>query len=94
MKTHRLKTLAPYWDRVYSGEKTFEIRKNDRDFQVGDVLELERIETEKVPINSFVPNAILKVDVRYILCGGQYGLEIGYCIMAIELKEEYKTYQS
>ncbi|MGN8066497.1 DUF3850 domain-containing protein [Lactococcus lactis] len=41
MKTHELKLDIKYFDDVKSGKKNFEIRKNDRDFQVGDVLELK-----------------------------------------------------
>ena len=36
--THRLKTIQPYFDNIASGAKTFEIRKNDRGFEVGDEL--------------------------------------------------------
>ena len=41
MKTHELKLEIKYFDDVKSGKKNFEIRKNDRDFQVGDILELK-----------------------------------------------------
>jgi hypothetical protein len=40
MKNHNLKTIQPYFDQVESGEKTFELRMDDRDFQVGDTLTL------------------------------------------------------
>ena len=87
MRTHRLKTLAPYWQRVAYGEKKFEIRKNDRDFQVGDILELEYYNPNEpicVGYNYNIPT-IIKVKVSYILNGGKYGLEADYCIMSIEL---------
>lgn len=42
MKTHELKLDDKYFGEVKSGKKNFEIRKNDRNFQVGDVLELRR----------------------------------------------------
>ncbi|MGV8956606.1 DUF3850 domain-containing protein [Lactococcus lactis] len=41
MKTHELKLDIKYFEDVKSGKKNFEIRKNDRDFQVGDILELK-----------------------------------------------------
>ncbi len=33
---HYLKTVQPYYNAVVRGEKPFEIRKNDRKFQLGD----------------------------------------------------------
>lgn len=35
---HELKTLPKYFKAVKLGHKTFEVRKDDRDFQVGDDL--------------------------------------------------------
>jgi hypothetical protein len=90
MRYHRLKTLAPYWQRVAYGEKKFEIRKNDRDFQVGDVLELEYVETEDIPINQNAGPLLCYARVKYVFCGGQFGLEVGYCIMSIELESKEK----
>lgn len=40
MAIHRLKLNSAYYNDSASGIKTFEIRKNDRNFQVGDILEL------------------------------------------------------
>ena len=38
---HDLKILPQYFQSVSSGEKTFEIRFNDRQFSVGDTLILK-----------------------------------------------------
>lgn len=35
---HELKVVAPYFDRLLDGTKTFEVRKDDRGFKVGDSL--------------------------------------------------------
>lgn len=38
MTTHRLKVLIKYADAIMNGTKTFEIRKNDRGYEVGDMI--------------------------------------------------------
>ena len=38
---HELKTYPKYFQETIEGNKLFEIRKNDRNFQVGDVLLLK-----------------------------------------------------
>jgi len=43
MQTHELKCWPTYFDAVARGEKTFEVRKNDRFFQQGDTVVLKRL---------------------------------------------------
>lgn len=38
MTTHELKTIAPYFQDILDGYKTFELRRDDRRFEPGDVL--------------------------------------------------------
>ena len=41
MKTHELKLDINYFEDIKYGKKNFEIRKNYRDFQIGDILEFK-----------------------------------------------------
>ena len=45
-KTHILKTVNPFYRHVERGIKNFEVRKNDRNFQVGDVIILKEFYPE------------------------------------------------
>lgn len=46
MKTHELKTWPVFYKSIIDGTKTFEVRKNDRDFQLGDVLLLREYDPD------------------------------------------------
>lgn len=84
MTTHRLKTIGIYWDAVASGEKTFEVRVNDRAFQTGDTLELVRL-TEDGFYDTDMnrkPKVIVK-RITYLLQGGQFGIEPRYCVLGL-----------
>ena len=41
MKTHKLKTWDGFFHEVWDGKKRFELRNNDRNFQVGDTVYLQ-----------------------------------------------------
>lgn len=85
---HTLKTLAPYWDAIASGEKNFEVRRDDRGFQKGDTLVLQRLQPNGYLLDyaSFElgaePKQIRK-RVTYILTGGQLGIEPGHVVMGL-----------
>ena len=40
MTTHELKSWPDFFESLFNGSKTFDLRLNDRDCQVGDVLHL------------------------------------------------------
>lgn len=42
MKIHELKLASIYFNDVMAQNKNFEIRKNDRNFEIGDILSLSR----------------------------------------------------
>ncbi len=47
MVEHKLKTSPKFFQVIDNGQKTFEIRKNDRNFQVGDVVILQEFTSSK-----------------------------------------------
>lgn len=58
---HELKTRTEYFKAIISGEKTFEIRKNDRPFHKGDLLALNEFDGQYYTGNSCL------VYIDYIL---------------------------
>jgi len=81
VKTHELKILPEYFEAVTSGRKRFEIRKNDRDYKVGDRLYLREWNGENFTGDSY------KAEVTYIT---DYEQKYGYVVMGIEGLEEAK----
>jgi len=81
MKTHELKLIQPYFNEVRNGTKTFEIRKNDRDFQVGDIVILKEYNADWT-IGEKTGNEI-EVRITYIL-KSFVGLDDDYCIFSFK----------
>ena len=75
---HNLKILPKYFEAVKSGEKTFELRKADRDYKVGDWLHLREW-------NGEYTGRYCYRKIKYIYKGtGEYGLAEGYWILGIK----------
>lgn len=78
MKVHELKTLNPFFQDVWDGKKDFEVRKNDRNFEIGDRVKL----VEYGNIKNERARFILK-GIKYILKGGQYGIYSDHVILGL-----------
>lgn len=78
---HRIKLGSESFDDAVSGRKDFELRKNDRDYRVGDVLELTEFKA------GMGTGRICRKEVTCIL-DGFTGLEDGYCIMGCKAMQE------
>lgn len=87
MNTHTLKTDPAVFADVLSGAKTFEIRLNDRGFQVGDTLRLLETEHDGADMRSGAPliytGREVTKTVSHILTG--YGLTEGWCCLSFAL---------
>ncbi len=75
-KIHLLKCWPEFFKAVKSGEKTFEIRMNDREYQVGDVL----IVSEYDPSTSTYTREHVSRRVTYLTSA--YQVE-GYVVMSL-----------
>lgn len=74
---HQLKISSKYFDAVNEGIKKFEIRKDDRDYQVGDVVQFLEFDDGK-----YSGRKSDTVVVVYVLRNAEkYGLKPGYCII-------------
>ena len=92
MKLHELNIKHEYLVDIVMGRKTFELRKNDRDYQVGDLIHFVDIDGNNHIIGNPSFNEKLVYQITYILQNIQeYGLDKDYCILAIkklEIKED------
>lgn len=84
MTDHVLKTIDRYFDAIADGSKTFEVRKNDRAFQKGDTLYLQRWENTRFGLRESVPGQMLLAKITYVLQGGQFGIEPTYCVLGFK----------
>ena len=79
-KIHTLKIKHKYLEDIKLGLKTFEIRKNDRDFQVGDVIQFLDIDRALTPHPNLYGITYLLKDIP------EYGLDPAYCIYSREFQ--------
>ena len=101
MQLHILKIKDEYFKEILRGNKTFELRKNDRDFQVGDLIHFVEVcdipfiydyERNKIAtkqgVREFKENQNNLFEITYILKNvSQYGLDKDYCILGIKKLE-------
>jgi hypothetical protein len=76
-RIHILKTIWPYFAHVRSGHKTFEIRRNDRDFQPGDLLILAEWD------DGFTGQDTVR-EVTYVMRDGEdFGVKPGFVVLGM-----------
>lgn len=77
---HELKIWPEYFQAVASGQKNFEIRKNDRDFKVGDILILKEYDSVK---KEYTGDYVGR-EITYIMNEQPFVPE-GYVVMSIDI---------
>ena len=84
MKVHELKIGSKFFEAVKDGRKKFEIRKNDRNYQEGDILILREYD----PITRLFSGEIIKVEITYMTDWEQ---KDDYVVLGIEEIWEFIT---
>ena len=76
---HDLKTWPVFFQAILDGDKAFEARRNDRNFEADDWLLLR----EWDPTTGDYTGRSIRRRVGFILRGPGYGIETGYCVMSL-----------
>ena len=91
--THTLKCWPQYWDAIERNEKRFDVRRDDRGFQKGDIVRLQKYDPTpyelagKTQVRGYVRHIsdnspwTIERKIKYILTGGQFGIEPGYVVL-------------
>lgn len=84
MTTHDLKVWPDFFSAIDCGEKPFEVRKNDRDYRVGDTLRLR----EYAPGPDEYTGRQIERTVSYIISGDDvlgfaFGVRPGFVVMGL-----------
>jgi hypothetical protein len=83
-QVHELKVWDTYYDDLISGTKPFEIRRNDRDFQIGDLLFFREWDADRDAYTGL--EALGRVG--YVYDGVAVGLKDGFTAFTVtELAE-------
>ena len=77
MTRHELKTWPKYFAAVRSGQKRFEIRRNDRDFKVGDILVLREFD----PDSETYTGPVEERQITFLLSEEDYGVIHGFVVI-------------
>lgn len=77
---HNIKLDISFCDLVYKGIKTFEVRRNDRNYQIGDLVWFQPVGLSYQPVEHPVKDKIY--EITYILNG--WGIQEGFVVFAIK----------
>lgn len=78
-KIHVLKIWPIYYEAVLEGRKRFEIRRNDRDFKVGDCMVVQEFD----PVTETYAGEMQTLVVTY-MAQGVFGLPADVCVMSVD----------
>lgn len=86
---HELKTDPDQFDLIAVGEKTFEFRRDDRNYMPGDTLHLLRTQYSAAQMAAGAPleytGVILERTISHVMRGTLYGLPDGFAILSLAM---------
>lgn len=87
MAHHDLKCRQDYYVEVIAGRKTFEVRRDDRAFAVGDTVRLHEViwascDCGKTIVVSTGRSSQL-FEIASKVDGGEFGIAHGYCVIGL-----------
>ena len=86
-RTHELKTWPGQYQAIVEGRKTHEVRRDDRDFRVGDRLWLQEFHPE----TRHLSGRGCLVEVTYITRPEDHsGVTPGHCVMTVRLVDDVR----
>jgi len=87
MTTHILKSWPKFFGPVSAGTRTHELRRNDRGFCVGDLLELHEYE----PVKGEFTGRVCRVEITSLTSAGEpcaasvEALHPTFCILSVRI---------
>ena len=84
MRVHELKILSDYTNAIVAGDKTFEIRENDRGFQKGDFIKFRVTDKTGISNNYLHPINNKLYEITFVL--SEWGIKNGFVALAIKEK--------
>lgn len=80
MKTHEVKTHPDFFEASLSGAKPFEVRNNDREFNVHEILHQREWNPET---EAYTGRESIK-EITYVLTGERWGIKPGYAVLGLK----------
>lgn len=87
-RAHDLKCWPPHWEAIDTGQKTFDIRINDRGYRSGDLLILREWDPQmpcaEIGLDGPFTGRVCQRVVTHVMTGGQFGLAVGYVALSLQ----------
>lgn len=85
---HVLKSAPRYFDAIFRGVRTHELRRNDRNYQVGDVLELHEYDDGYYTCRRCTVEVTSMTSAKQACAASKEALHPDFCILSVRLVKE------